>query len=212
MITTILFDMDGVITNTEGYHFQSWQEAFSIADKKLTADIYRQHVQARKHEDAIGHVLDTEDLSLIQDISDHKRRVYRRLINQQVKVYNDTINLLEHLYQKDVTLAVVSASSMAKEVLDKAGIRHYFDMVIEGTKDNNLRNKPHPDLYEYAMKQLDSKPEETLIIEDSLSGINAGIASGANVIGVARDKLKEIKHDRYKCVNKLTLSTLGGTI
>ncbi|MEC9485108.1 MAG: HAD family phosphatase [Candidatus Izemoplasma sp.] len=212
MITTILFDMDGVITNTEKYHFESWQEAFKLADIDITKNNYHEHVQARNHQQAISAVIGSNDKKIIELISQTKRQVYKERINKHVDVYQDTMNFIKDVKQSKLKLAVVSASSMAKEVLDKAGLLGYFDLVIEGTKDNNLRNKPYPDLYLHAMALLESQPEETLIIEDSLSGIKAGIKSGASVIGVERDKLDDFEHKRCTVVPKITTDLVGELI
>ena len=88
--------------------------------------------------------------------------------------------------KKEIKLAVVSSSSYAKLIIDKVGLNDYFEFVIAGTKGMDIRNKPHPDIYLEAIKRLELNPEEVLVVEDSINGMNAGLSAGCSVLGVNR--------------------------
>ena len=86
-------------------------------------------------------------------------------------------------------MAVVSASKYAEAQIDKTKLNHYFEFIISGTSELNIRNKPYPDIYEHAIKIFNIQPQEALSIEDSLNGVRAALGSGAGVIGINRGYL-----------------------
>ena len=185
----VLFDMDGVITDTDHLHFLVWKELMKEQGVNLDEKTYITHLQSRSHEEAITSLLGPKSKEEIDHLSYEKNRRSKALLKEHISVYQDTIDLIKHLSKKGFILAVVSASSNAAFVIEEINMTKEFQLIISGTKDLHLRNKPHPDIYEYAMKRLSVSPKETIIIEDSLSGIRAGLDSGAKVVGINRGNL-----------------------
>jgi len=202
-IKAVLFDMDGVITDTDDLHYLVWQEIMNEEGIELTEELYINHLQSTSHKKAILSMLGNVSLDDITRISREKSRRSKALLQKEIKINQDAIDLIKYLHQHGYKLAVVSASSNAEFVIKKIQIEQYFDLIISGPSDTVLRNKPFPDIYEYAMKQMDVKPSETVVIEDSVSGITAGLRSGAFVYGVNRGNLLIDKRDRLFLVDDL---------
>lgn len=186
----VLFDMDGVITDTDHLHYQVWKELMKEHGVDLDEKSYITHLQSRSHEEAITSLLGPTSEDEIKKLSYEKNKRSKALLKEQIIVYQDTIDLIKHLSNKGLVLAVVSASSNAAFVIEEINMTKDFQLIVSGTKDLHLRNKPHPDIYEYAMKRLMVSPKETIVIEDSLSGIRAGLDSGAKVVGIDRGNLE----------------------
>lgn len=194
MTKAVCFDLDGVITDTETYHFKSWQVAFKNQGIQLNRSMYNKTLQSREHSIGIRNVISDATNQLVKTISNDKRRAYEGLIKKDIKVYKDTLSLIKKLDQYAIKMVVVSSSTYAEQVIEQVGLSHYFEFVVSGTKGLNLNNKPAPDIYLYAMDQLGVKPSECFVIEDSVSGMTAGIKSGASVVGVKRHPININKH------------------
>jgi HAD superfamily hydrolase (TIGR01509 family) len=214
MIDTILFDMDGVITNTEGYHYESWRLAFLEVGHVLTKENYILNLQSRNRTEGISSVLQKATKEEIQTISNYKTLYYEQLLNQGIEVFDDALRLIKRLKKEGFCLAVVSSSSKAREIITKIDCLPYFDLVIGGTKGLNIKNKPNPDIYVYAMKVLNKVPSQCIVIEDSFSGVEAGLQSLATVVFINRSKnnthfdssVKELYSLKYDKIKNLIIS------
>lgn len=144
-------------------------------------------------------------------ISKHKSMFYEEYIKDGIEVYGDAFMLIKALAKTDIILGVVSSSSYAGRILEKINLRDYFTMVISGTKGLNIDNKPSPDIYNVAIDTLQCKKEEVLIIEDSLTGIQAGLSAGCSVLGIEREKLN-IKADHLLIVKTLEYKVISKII
>ncbi|MGS0972459.1 MAG: HAD family hydrolase [Candidatus Izemoplasmataceae bacterium] len=202
-IKAILFDMDGVITDTDDLHYHVWQEILKEEGIELTEEMYINHLQSTSHKKALLSIFDDISEDDITRISNEKNKRSKALLQKEIKINQDAINLIKYLHQNGYVLAVVSASSNAEFVIKEIKIEAYFDMIISGPGETSIRNKPFPDIYEYAMEKLGVTPSETVVIEDSVSGITAGLRSGAYVFGINRGNLHIEENKELKVVNDL---------
>jgi len=202
-IKSVLFDMDGVITDTDILHFEVWKSIMKEFGIDLTEELYLSNFQSRSHKDAIVSMLGDLSENEIKEISNRKSARSKEVLKTNIKVYEDAIALIKYLHKENYKLAVVSASTNAVFVIHEIKMEDYFDMIISGPDETNLRNKPYPDIYQYAMKTLGVKPEETVIIEDSISGITAGLKSGAYVYGINRGNLYAKEEKRLSIIDDL---------
>ena len=212
MIDTFLFDMDGVITNTEDFHFESWRLAFLKVGHVLTKDSYLINLQSRDRTIGILSELPNINSEMVQLISEAKTLCYEQFLNQGIEVFEDTIQLLKRLKRDGFSLAVVSSSSKAKEIISKIDCSSYFDLIIGGTKELNIRNKPYPDSYIHAMKLLNKLPSQCVVVEDSLSGATAGLQSLATVIFVNRGNQRVQVDPSVKVVKSLDYDIIKNLI
>jgi beta-phosphoglucomutase len=203
-IAAVIFDLDGVITNTVYFHYLSWQQ---LADEekipfdKLTHD---RGMLGLNREDALCYLLNDRPIDSIQQqlLLKRKNDYYLELINglNREHLLPGIGNLLVELHAAGVKIALGSSSKNAELVLNRLGIRHFFDFVADGNSVPLL--KPAPDVFLYAAKSVSIEPQHCLVIEDAPAGVAAGLAAGMWVLGVGPlDRLSQAD---------LVLPTLAG--
>ena len=186
MRKVILFDMDGVITDTEKLHYNAYRSAFRDVGYEVSYDRYVLYLQARSRDIGIRNIIVDANANIVNKVSKLKDFYYIQELDKGLSIYGDTLSLIN---TKNIRMAVVSASKYASSQVEKLNLEKYFDLVVSGVDTLNIRNKPYPDIYLYAMKTLGVKAENAIIIEDSNNGVTAALDSGAKVIGVNRGYL-----------------------
>lgn len=203
----VLFDLDGVLVPTVRLHKAAWKELF---DQVLPEDVspygdqdYFNYVDGKPRYDGVSAVLASRGVDLPQGnpadgptvrsicgLGNRKNAIFERLLNEEgIEPYPDTVDVLRHLMGTGKRLAVVSSSRNANTVLSAAGIRNFFDVIVDGNvrAREGLKGKPAPDTYAFAAHLLGVRPEEAVVVEDALSGVAAGRAGGFGiVVGVDR--------------------------
>ncbi len=210
-VTTCLFDLDGVLTDTASVHQAAWREMFDafLRDRDpdtfqpFTAADYEQYVDGKPRLDGVRDFLASRGITLPEGSADDpadadtvnglgRRKndiVLRRLHDDGVTVFEGSLHYLQAATDLGLRRAVVSASANAEQVLDGAGLSPYLEVRVDGItiKDQQLRGKPSPETYLYAALQLGVPPAQCVVFEDALSGVAAGRAGGFGyVVGVDR--------------------------
>ncbi len=210
-IAAVIFDLDGVITDTVYYHYLSWQR---LADEehipfdKLTHDA---GMLGLNREDALCYLLGRQVNSRQnhlpaqvehQPLLKRKNDYYLELINElnSEHLLPGIQNLLMELHKSGVKIALGSSSKNAELVLQRLGIGHFFDFIADGHSVPRL--KPAPDIFLYAAESVAVSPNHCLVVEDAPAGVAAAIAAGMWVLGVGPD-------DRLAQAD-LVLPTLAG--
>jgi alpha,alpha-trehalase len=201
-IGAVIFDMDGVITDTATIHAAAWKQMFDEYLRKraerhgeqfqpFDADLdYHRYVDGKPRYDGVQSFLESRDISLpygnwgdkpdqetICGLGNRKNQYFlQRLKKQSVKVYESSIAFIKQLGASNIQTAVISASCNAETVLEVAGVRDLFNVKVDGVDSikRQLKGKPDPAIFLEAAKQLKVKPEKTAIVEDSLAGVEAG--------------------------------------
>ena len=207
--SAILFDLDGVLTPTAVVHERAWQELFDGFLKSVPdAPGYREsdyfdHIDGKPRFDGVRDFLASRDIVLPEGPADDdpSHDTVHGLGNRKNKVFNDivaaggvrpfegSVRFIEAALKRGLKLAVVSSSRNAVPVLKAAGLSDYFPVVVDGVVavSEGLPGKPSPATYEYAARLLGLPSEECVVVEDAVSGVQAGSAgSFHSVIGVDR--------------------------
>lgn len=181
MIRAVLFDMDGVLVDTEWFYSRR-REAY-LAECGITYDVFPDLTGISTAE--TWEVLIPNDLGLRERLCeaygpycDAHPIPYSELLNDGVR---DTFR---QLHERGIKTAIASSSyrDMIEEVISVAGIRGIVDYVISGFECNAF--KPDPEIYARAMSYLRVEPSECLVVEDSPTGIESGVRSGARVLAL----------------------------
>jgi beta-phosphoglucomutase family hydrolase len=218
----VLFDMDGVVTDTASIHAACWKtmfdeylqkwarqngrpfEAFDAAtDYRLYVDGKPRYHGVRDFLTSRGIVLpegtpeDPSDAETVCGLGNRKDDLVKRRLAGGVKAYPGSIALLKSLRQTGIKTAVVTSSQNCTTVLKAAGVDDLFDVRVDGRliAEQRLAGKPAPDAFVKAAEMLGVTPDRAAVIEDAISGVQAGARGHFGlVIGVARkDNAAELK-------------------
>jgi beta-phosphoglucomutase len=182
-----IFDLDGVIVDTAKYHFIAWKKIanklnieFTIEDNELLKGVSR--VNSLDIILKLGKVeasQEDKDKWLIEKNEDY----LSYLVNiGESEILPGVLTVLKFLKEKKQPIALGSASKNARLILEKTGIQPYFGAIVDGLDVTNA--KPDPEVFLVAAKLLDTKPENTIVFEDSIAGIQAANIGNMTSIGI----------------------------
>ena len=191
MIKAVLFDFDGVMSDTFPYHFQAWQKTFNKQGIEPIAEIIRKNEgsPAFKIAQAVarekGVVLDDEQA---RTIADEKNALFRKISKAQP--YPQIKSILELIDKMGGKSALVTGTALQNvhKVLPPLIIDHLSTIV---TDKDTRRGKPFPDPYLKAIEQLDLSPRECLVVENAPLGITAALQSKAHCVALKTTLPKE---------------------
>jgi beta-phosphoglucomutase family hydrolase len=220
----VLFDMDGVLTATAKVHAVCWKKmldeflkkhAEKTAEPFRPFDIetdYKLYVDGKLRYEGVKSFTESRGIDLpygdpeeppsydtVCGLGNMKDKLVKEVLDTDgVDVYEGSVDMVRSLIQQSVKTAVVSASKNCITVLKSAGIENLFNIVVDGevAERFHLAGKPAPDTYLEAAKELGVEAQRAVVIEDAISGVQAGRNGNFGlVIGVARkgnaDELRE---------------------
>ena len=178
-IKALIFDLDGVITDTAEFHYRAWKQ---LADEEgLPFDrADNEHLRGISRRESLHYLLKGRhvDEARMQAMMDRKNRHYQQMLEQVTPQdllpgVSDLFFLLE---KANVRVAIASASRNAVTVVERLGIAGRVAVLVDG--HSVQRHKPAPDLFRCAAARLNMLPSECLVIEDAAAGIEAAIKAG----------------------------------
>ena len=211
----VLFDLDGVITNTAKLHAACWKQMFdeylqnrasergeAFRPFDLATD-YRLYLDGKPRFDGVRDFLASRGIKLPEGHSDDPPRVetVRGLGNRKnelvadaierigVEAYEGSVRFINQLRRDGFKVALVTSSENCTAVLRAAKLDSLFDVQVDGhmVETQNLAGKPAPDTFLMAAKLLGVEPRRSVVVEDAISGVQAGCSGNFGlVIGVAR--------------------------
>lgn len=211
----VIFDLDGVITDTARIHSVAWKKLFdqylaqrASRDGKhyepfdISID-YRRYVDGKPRYEGVRSFLESRGIHLPYGVAEDKPdqeticglgnkknpMFLEGLKTEGVDVYQSSLRLLEALRAMGIKTAIVSSSKNCATILDVAHITDLFDVKVDG-KDAarlGLKGKPDPDTFLEAAQELGVEPVRSVIVEDAISGVQAGRSGKFGcVLGVDR--------------------------
>jgi trehalose 6-phosphate phosphatase len=210
-----IFDLDGVVTRTAEVHAQAWKRLFDdflrerarrtrepfrpfdvasdyphYVDGKPRFQGVASFLESRGIELPWGEPTDDEDKATIYGLGNRKNRYFHEHLEREgVEVFDSSVRLLHVLRKAGVKTVLASSSRNAPAVLRAAGLTDLFDARVDGNDLNRLglNGKPAPDLFLLAAERVGASPRRSIVIEDAVSGVEAGRAGGfGHVVGVDR--------------------------
>jgi beta-phosphoglucomutase family hydrolase len=231
----VLFDLDGVITATAKVHAAAWKRMFdeflesharinsipfvpfdigqdyeSYVDGLPRYDGVQRFLASRNIDLPRGDASDPADRQTVCGLGNRKNDFIADVLSTQgVEVYDGTISLIKQLKAEGFKTAVVSSSENAATILATAGIADLFDLRVDGKVaiELQLPGKPAPDTFLEASRRLGVPPERAVVVEDAISGVQAGRDGGFGlVIGVDRKQGRQALSEHGADVVVLDLS------
>jgi beta-phosphoglucomutase family hydrolase len=220
----VLFDLDGVITNTAEVHAACWKKMFDEYLKKRAtqrgeafrpfdlATDYRLYVDGKPRFDGVRDFLTSRGIQLpegdlddppqaetMRGLGNRKNDLVNDIIEDQgVKPYEGSVQFIHQVRRKGFKIAVVTSSENCTAVLRSAKLDAFFEVRVDGNMIHRqqLAGKPAPDTFLMAAKLLGVEPTRTIVIEDAIAGVQAGCnGSFGLVIGIARKgNAEELRH------------------
>lgn len=176
----VLFDMDGVIVDTEPLHRKAYFKMFEEFDAEVTDELYASFAGASTR-NVCQTIIDKFRLnSSFEDLQKVKRKFFKELFysDDEFDLIPGVKTLIEHYHQHDIKLVLASSASRITidMVFDKFGLEPFFSGKISGA---DLReSKPHPEIFLRAAQIADEPKNNCMVIEDSTNGILAAHRAG----------------------------------
>jgi beta-phosphoglucomutase len=196
-----IFDLDGVIVDTAKYHFLAWRK---IADQ-LGIEFTHEHNELLK---GVSRVRSLDIILELGNVDASQEEKNKWLVQKNEdylsylvdmddsEILPGVMPILNFLKEKNQLIALGSASKNARPILEKTGILSFFDAIVDGNDVSNA--KPDPEVFLMAAKLLNVKPENSVVFEDSVAGIQAANIGGMTSVGIGE---KSILHEA-KCLFK----------
>jgi HAD superfamily hydrolase (TIGR01509 family) len=196
-----LFDLDGVLTPTAEIHERAWAQLFApwgftsadyltYVDGRPRYDGVHAFLSARRVELPWGDPSDPPGAATVCGMGNRKNELFNEVLARDgIEPYAGSLAVLDALDAAGVPQAVVSSSRNAGQVLAVAGLAARFPVVVDGLTavDAHLAGKPDPAMFQHAAHMLGVTPDRSIVVEDAVSGVQAGVAGGfAFVLAIDR--------------------------
>lgn len=217
LLRAVLFDLDGVLTPTAEVHMRAWERLFApwCADHGLapyTSQDYFAEIDGKPRFDGVASLVASRGVALPRGAEDDpagedtvcalgnkKNEIVNEMFAREgIDPYPGSVAFLDAVTAAGAKVAVVSSSRNAPAVLAAAGLADRFEIVVDGNvaAAAGLAGKPAPDTYHHGAKLLGVADGEAIVVEDAISGVQAGRAGGFGLVlgvdrGVGADALRE---------------------
>lgn len=184
MLKAVIFDMDGVIIDSEPLHFKVDKKLLSKCGLEVDNEFLSQYVGVSNPEMLLD-IKDKYDIkySLEELLSEKLKLVIEALDEDDLDAICGIRQLIDDLKAHGIVLAIASSSPIEfiEAVIEKTNLQHHFNVVISG--EWVKKGKPAPDIFLKAARRLGVKPEECVVIEDAEMGVEAAVSAGMKCVG-----------------------------
>lgn len=182
----ILFDLDGVLTDTSEYHYQAWKHLADDEGIPFTREENDVHLRGVGRRDSLQYLLKGRSVSeaQMQEMMDRKNRYYGALIENMTpkEVVPDGVALLHEIRRAGIKTAIASVSKNAMTVLERLDLVTCFDGIADGK--SVAHGKPAPDIFIFAAGLVKTPVWDCLGVEDATAGVEAIKAAGMTALGI----------------------------
>jgi beta-phosphoglucomutase family hydrolase len=181
-----IFDMDGVIIHSNPFHKIALHQFCEKYGYQLTEEQLRSKIYGRTNKQWITNLFERElGVEELHQFAEEKEGLFRDLYQHDIKALNGLRDFLEKMDAQNIARAIGTSAprSNVDFVMAKTNLESYFPTILDDSFVEH--GKPHPEIYLKCAAALGFDPSHCIVFEDSLSGVAAGKAAGAKVVGVA---------------------------
>lgn len=196
--TGLIFDLDGVLVDTARYHFKAWKRLAEQYDVDFDEE-RNELLKGVSRVESLNKILEWGGKSLpeaeFNSAMERKNNWYLEFIDSMSpdEVLPGVQDFLETAKSKGYKIALGSASKNAPRILDKVGLTHLFDSIVDGNR--TTRSKPDPEVFLLGASDLKLTPDQCVVFEDAQAGVQAAKAGGMMAIGIgAPEVLNKADH------------------
>ena len=212
-IKAVIFDLDGVITDTSEYHYRAWKRLTDEEGIPFSRDD-NDKLRGVSRKECLKILLNGKQVSAeqFQEMMDRKNRYYVELLKQMTSknILSGAKKLVLEIKRRGIKTAIASVSKNTRTVLQGTGIEDLFDVIVDGYSVKNT--KPAPDIFLFAAKELGVKPEDCVVIEDAEAGIEAALAGKMIPIGIGPEERVGKARYRFEKIGDITITKLSEII
>ena len=186
-IKAFLFDLDGVIVDTAIYHYQAWKRLANELDFDISEE-FNEQLKGVSRMDSLDLILAHGGLTLPDEkkneLAAQKNQWYLELVSRMTPedILPGVASFFAQVRQAGLKTALGSVSKNASLILERIGMSHAFDAIIDGTKI--IKGKPDPEVFTKGAAELGVLPAECVVFEDAVAGVEAGKRGGMFVVGL----------------------------
>lgn len=186
-MNAVIFDLDGVICYTDQYHYQAWKQMADEIQVYFDETI-NNRLRGVSRMESLDIILEKAERTFSKEekeaLAAKKNDIYVELLKKMSPndLSTEVKDTLEELRSRGYKLAIGSSSKNTKMILNQIGLGGYFDAISDGTNITN--SKPDPEVFLKAAKFIGEKPENCLVVEDALAGIEAAYRGGFPSAGI----------------------------
>lgn len=190
--TGFIFDLDGVIVDTAKYHYLAWRKLANALGFEFTLE-QNELFKGVSRKRCLEILLEIGGVNASQEQIDRwlveKNEDYLTLIEDmdESEILPDVQKVLQFLKMKNIPIALGSASKNARPILEKVKLMDYFDVIVDGTQVTKA--KPDPEVFLMAAAQMGVLPNNCVVFEDAVAGIEAANNAGMMSIGIGEEKV-----------------------
>ncbi len=190
MLKAVIFDMDGVIIDSEPTHMKLESETYKELGIEVSREEHHTFVGTTSHYmwEALKNKYKLNQT--LKELVEHDRNIYFKYLQSdecEIILIDGVKELIKDLNANGVKLAIASSSplNVIESIAKKFQIEEYFEVFVTG--DNVKRSKPEPDIFLFASEKLGVSPKKCVVIEDSHNGVLAAKKAGMKCVGINSD-------------------------
>jgi len=182
-----IFDLDGVIVDTAKFHYLAWRKLANDLGFDIT-EVQNEQLKGISRVKSLEIILEWGDVKLSQDEFMEQMALkndnYLSYISSMTKkdILPGVSNVIDYLSEKNIPFALGSASKNARIILEKTGLNTQFNAVVDG--NDVSKAKPNPEVFLVAASKLGVEPENCVVFEDSVAGIQAANSAEMTSVGI----------------------------